>query len=350
MSDTHETVREVSVSTNSTVAHPRGPIASPVDFDRYGDYVGKRDRPNRLIKDHSDGAFVRPPYPFRGRIGDTEFPAEPGRYHLFASYACPWASRSLIVRKLKGLDDVIGVSIVDPVRDGRGWAFREGPGQTGDTSGNGFTFLSEAYEATEPGYPGHLSVPVLWDNKTHRIVSNHFPDISLDIGSQFNQWATNPELNLYPDNLRQEIDVLADDIYTNLNNGVYRAGFAQSQAPYEKAVHDVFATLDKLEGRLSEGGPFLFGDQLTEADVRLWVTLVRFDVVYYVHFKVNIRHLTDYPALWAYARRLYAIPAFRETTNFDHIKRHYYTTHPLNNPLRIVPVGPEINWNLTDQD
>ena len=341
---TAETASAAATATSGA----RGPIASPIDFERYGDYVGASRGPSRSERADASGAFVRAPYPFRGRIGDPDFPAEAGRYHLFASYACPWAHRSLIVRRLKGLEDAIGVSIADPVRDGRGWAFREGPGQTGDTSGSGFALLSEAYEATEPGFTGHYSVPVLWDTATRRIVSNHFPDISLDIGSKFDAWAAHPEIDLYPVELRDEIDPLQDRIYRTVNNGVYRAGFAKTQEAYEAAVGELFETLDALERRLSQGGPYLFGDRLTEADVRLWVTLVRFDTVYSVHFKTNVRRIVDYPALWTYARRLFAIPAFGGTTRFDHIKQHYYRTHPQINPLRIVPVGPEIDWSLPE--
>jgi putative glutathione S-transferase len=190
---------------------------------------------------------------------------------------------------------------------------------------------------------------VLWDKKQGKIVSNHFPDISLDIGSRFNQWAKHPDLDLYPEDLRAEIDPLQDEIYRNLNNGVYRAGFAKTQSAYEQA-HEVFDELDKLEKRLSQGGPYLFGDRLTEADVRLWVTLARFDVVYYLHFKLNLKRIQDYPALWLYSRRLYAIPAFHDATRFDHIKAHYYGTHPGNNPLRIVPIGPQVDWSLKPEE
>ncbi|HEY2550698.1 MAG TPA: glutathione S-transferase C-terminal domain-containing protein [Streptosporangiaceae bacterium] len=317
--------------------------ASPVDFARYGDYgdfSSDKERAKRPAE------FVRAPYPFRGRItadGSSGYPAEPGRYHLYISWACPWACRAAIVRKLLGLEDVISLSAVDPVRDGRGWAFREGPGHSLDPV-NGFAYLREAYEATEPGYDGHISVPLLWDKQAGRIVSNNFPDITVDLDTQFGRWA-DPQVQLYPEQLRPQIDEIAGLVYATVNNGVYRAGFAGSQEEYEKAVTAIFATLDQLE-RLLAGQRYLVGDSLTEADVRLWVTLARFDSVYYSHFKTSIRRLTDYPALWAYARELYARPAFAESTNFDHIKRHYFITHGHLNPSRIVPVGPELDWSI----
>jgi len=208
---------------------------------------------------------------------------------------------------------------------------------------NGFSFLREAYEATEPGYDGHISVPVLWDKHAGRIVSNNFPDITIDLGTQFGQWANG--LELYPSPLRADIDEINALVYERVNNGVYRCGFAQTQQSYHAAVTALFETLDLLEARLARQR-FLAGDVLTEADVRLWVTLARFDSVYYSHFKCSIRRLSDYPALWAYARDLYAIPAFRQTTNFDHIKRHYFTTHGRINPSRIVPDGPLLDWDL----
>jgi len=313
------------------------PVASPVDFSEYGDYSVKAPvRP--------DGAFIRPLYPFQGRItadGSSGFPAQAGRYHLYVSLACPWAHRSVIVRSLLELEDVVSLSVVDPVRDGRGWAFRDGPGYGPDPV-NGFTLLREAYEASEPGYDGHVSVPVLWDRETAQIVSNNFPDITIDLGTQFGAWAA-PGIELYPEPLRAEIDALNDRVYSSVNNGVYRCGFAGTQEAYDVAVAALFSTLDELEERLASRR-YLFGDQITEADVRLWVTLARFDAVYITHFKANIRRLVDYPNLWAYARDLYQQPAFGPTTNFDHIKRHYYTTHPQLNPLRIVPAGPVLDW------
>lgn len=318
--------------------------ASPVDFGAFGDYGDYRPKGDRQRVQPS-AEFVRAPYPFRGRItadGSSGFPAEPGRYHLYISWACPWAHRSAIVRRLLGLDEVISLSAVDPIRDGRGWAFRAGAGHSLDPV-NGFSFLREAYEATEPGYDGHISVPVLWDKVTGRIVSNNFPDITIDLDTAFGEWA-DPSVRLYPAELRPEIDAICEVIYAGVNNGVYRAGFAQSQEQYHKAVTQLFETLDQLEDRLA-ARRYLVGSTLTEADVRLWVTLARFDSVYYSHFKASLRRLTEYPNLWGYARDLYSRPAFRETTNFDHIKRHYFMTHSHLNPTRIVPDGPLLDWD-----
>jgi glutathionyl-hydroquinone reductase len=315
--------------------------AGPVNFEEYGDY-GAYKRPAGA---RPPAQFVRAPYPFRGRItadGSGGYPAQAGRYHLYISWACPWAQRSAIVRRLLGLEDVVSLSVVDPVRDGRGWAFREGPGLSLDPV-NGFAFLRDAYEATEPGYEGHISVPVLWDKQDSRIVSNNFPDITIDLDTQFGQWA-DPAVDLYPERLRGEIDEINAVVYEWVNNGVYRCGFAASQEAYHEALVPLFQTLDELEDRLTSRR-YLVGDALTEADVRLWVTLARFDSVYYSHFKTSIRRLTDYPALWGYARDLYSRPAFRETTNFDHIKRHYFMTHSHLNPSRIVPEGPLLDWD-----
>ena len=245
------------------------------------------------------------------------------------------------MRELLGLQDVISLSAVDPVRDGRGWAFRSGDGYGPDPV-NGFALLREAYEATEPGYDGHISVPVLWDQQAGRIVSNNFPDITIDLDTQFGAWAS-PGYDLYPEQLRPQIDEINELVYASVNNGVYRSGFATTQESYHDAVTTLFRTLDQLEQRLG-GQRYLTGDTLTEADVRLWVTLARFDAVYYSHFKCNLRRVADYPNLWAYARDLYALPAFGGTTRFDQIKRHYYTTHPNLNPSRIVPDGPVLNW------
>ncbi|MEV0144108.1 MULTISPECIES: glutathione S-transferase C-terminal domain-containing protein [unclassified Nonomuraea] len=274
-----------------------------------------------------DGRFARQPNRFTDRLG----PPEPGRYRLYASYACPWAQRVLVVRRLLHLEDLLDVTIVDPIRDEKGWRV---PG--GDPE-----YLSELYLATDPDYTGRYTVPAVWDTVERRIVTNDFPQITLDLETS---WSTTPDL--YPERLRPDIDALNDRIYHGLNNAVYEAGFARSQDAYEEAVARVFTTLDELEERLAKGSPYLFGDALTESDVRLYPTLARFDAVYHGHFKCSVRRLVDYPALWAYARRLYAVPAFGETTDFDHIKRHYYMTQTNINPSRIVPVGPAIDWSL----
>jgi putative glutathione S-transferase len=294
----------------------------------------------------ASGAFVRQPYPIRDRItadGSSGFPAEAGRYHLYVSLACPWAHRSVIVRKLLGLEDVISMSVVDPVRDERGWAFRDGPGYSHDPV-NGFQFLSEAYERTDPSYEGRYTVPCIWDRATGRLVTHNYPDITIDFETQFTAFHRPGAPDLYPEALREEIDAVNAVVYEDVNNGVYKAGFATSQEAYEEAFRALFARLDWLEERLSRQR-FLVGDTLTEADVRLFTTLVRFDSVYYLHFKCNLRRLVDYPRLWAYARDLYQRPGFGETVNMEHIKRHYYMTHPQLNPTRIVPLGPQIDWD-----
>jgi putative glutathione S-transferase len=293
----------------------------------------------------ADGAFVRQKYAFRDRItadGSSGFPAEAGRYHLYVSLACPWAHRTIIVRRLLGLEEAVSMSVVDPVRDERDWAFRDGPGHTAD-SVCGLQFLSEAYLRTDPGYTWRHTVPCLWDRVTERLVSNNYPDITIDFEMQFTRFHEPGAPDLYPERLRADIDAVNAVVYADVNNGVYRAGFSTSQAKYEAAVDALFARLDWLEARLA-GQRYLVGDQLTEADVRLFTTLARFDAVYVGHFKCNLRRLVDYPNLWGYARDLYQRPGFGETVNFDHIKRHYYATHEHLNPTRIVPRGPLVDW------
>jgi putative glutathione S-transferase len=289
------------------------------------------------------GAFVRGEYPIQGRFsadGSSGFKAEAGRYHLYMSLACPWAHRTLIVRSLLGLEDVISYSVVDPVRDERGWAFTAGyPDPV-----NGFEFLSQAYLATDPDFDARFTVPTIWDRQTGRLVTNNFPDITIDFETQFTAFYGAGAPDLYPERLRPEIDAISEVIYHDVNNGVYRTGFATTQQAYEEAFDTLFNRLDWLEDRLSRQR-YLAGDQLTEADVRLWVTLARFDAVYHGHFKCNRNKLIEFPNLWAYARDLYSLPAFGGTTNFDHIKRHYYMTHPTLNPTRIVPKGPETDWS-----
>ena len=292
------------------------------------------------------GAFVRQAYSIRDRItadGSSPFPAEPGRYHLYVSLACPWAQRTMIVRKLLGLEDPISLSVVDPIRDERGWAFRDGPEHSRDSI-NDFEFLSEAYLRTDPDYTGRYTVPCIWDRVTGRLVTNNYPDITIDFETQWGAYQRPDAPDLYPEALRAEIDSVNAVVYEDVNNGVYKAGFATTQEAYETAVDALFARLDWLEDRLA-GQRFLVGDQISEADIRLYTTLARFDSVYVGHFKCNLRRLVDYPNLWGYARDLYQRPAFRETTNFDHIKRHYYMTHDKLNPSRIVPKGPIIDWN-----
>jgi glutathionyl-hydroquinone reductase len=289
------------------------------------------------------GSFKRQEDAFRDwvkRDGSTAFKPERGRYHLYVSLACPWAHRTIIFRKLKGLEDAIGMTVVDPVRDERGWAFRDGPGHSHDPV-NGFQFLSEAYSATDPGYHGRVTVPVLWDTQTKRIISNSDDDLLRMFNSEFADFATN-DYNFVPPELVTEIDALNKTIYERVNNGVYLAGFATRQKAYERAATRLFQTLDELEARLGKGR-YLFGDRLTETDWRLFVTLIRFDAVYHGHFKCNVRRIVDYPNLWPYLRDLYQHDGVAETVNFDHIKRHYYVTHAEINPTRIVPIGPALD-------
>jgi len=290
------------------------------------------------------GEFIRQESAFREWItadGSSGYRAEPGRYHLYVSYACPWAHRTIIFRKLKGLEDVIGMTVVDPIRDERGWAFTDEVG--GPDPVNGFRLLAEAYRATEPGFGGRVTVPVLWDKKTGRIVNNESSEIIRMLNSEFDEWATRRSVDFYPRALRAEIDAINANVYDNVNNGVYRCGFATSQEAYDEAYENLFAALERLEVRLAHHR-FLVGETQTEADWRLFTTLVRFDPVYVGHFKCNERRLVDYPNLWAYTRDLYQTPGVAETVNLDHIKRHYYLTHRTINPTGVVPRGPVIDY------
>ena len=289
-----------------------------------------------------DGRFVRQGDAFRDWVtadGSSGFPAEAGRYHLYVSLACPWAHRTIIVRALKGLEHAIGMTVVDPIRDDEGWAFRDGDGTTRDPV-NGFAYLAEAYRATDPNYHGRVTVPVLWDTVTKRIVSNSDDDIMRMFETEFDAFAKLRELDLYPEHRRAEIDELNELIYETVNDGVYRAGFAVTQAAYAEAAYRVFDTLDELDARL-RNTRYLFGNAPVETDWRLFVTLVRFDAVYHGHFKCNLRRIADYPNLYGYLRDLYQIDHIATTVNFDHIKCHYYVTHDEINPTRIVPIGPE---------
>lgn len=291
-----------------------------------------------------DGAFMRRDSAFRRWVssdGSTEFPAAAGRYHLYVSLACPWAHRTVIMRRLKGLESVISLSVVDPIRDERGWAFRDVSGAELDPI-NGFDYLSQAYLATESGYQGNVTVPVLWDTQTSQIVNNESSEILRMLNSAFDAF-TDVTDDFYPDDLRAEIDAVNERVYTTVNNGVYRCGFARSQRAYERAFGELFDSLDWLEERLATRR-YLCGDRLTEADWRLFTTLLRFDAVYVGHFKTNRNRIIDMPNLWGYARELYQWPGVADTVNWDHIKRHYYVTHTSINPTRIVPLGPYVDW------
>jgi glutathionyl-hydroquinone reductase len=292
-----------------------------------------------------EGAYEREDSRFRRWVtaeASAEFPAATGRYHLYVALACPWSHRAVILRHIKGLQDAISISYVDPYRDERGWAFSGGR-YVDDV--NGFDFLAEAYEQTQAGYDGNISVPVLWDKQTGQVVSNESADVVRMLGSAFDALAGEPGLDLYPAPLREEIDSLNERIYATVNNGVYRAGFSKSQAAYEDAFEHLFATLADLERLLSQRR-YLAGDEITEADWRLFPTLVRFDTVYYLHFRCNGRRILDHPNLWGYARELHQHPGIAETVAMDEIKRHYYTTHDELNPKRIIPAGPlDLDWD-----
>ncbi len=275
-----------------------------------------------------DGRFLRQQDAFRDWVrgdGSSPYPAVAGRYHLYVSLACPWAHRTIVTRKLKKLERAIPMTVVDPIRDERGWRFDD-------------RFLSELYRATDPNYRGRVTVPVLWDTESNRIVSNSDDDIMRMFETEFDAIG-DASLDLYPQALRGEIDALNEEMFTTVNDGVYKAGFATSQSAYEEAARALFAALDRLDERLATRR-YLFGDLPVESDWRLFVTLVRFDAVYVGHFKCNLRRIADYPQLSGYLRDLYQIPGIAETVNFDHIKRHYYMTHDDINPTRIVPIGP----------
>jgi len=293
-----------------------------------------------MKNEKSKGEFKRQEDAFRDWVtsdGSTEYGAEKDRYHLYVSLACPRAHRTLIVRQLMGLNDVVGATVVDPVRDEKGWRFGTGDGFAEDPI-NGFRFLQEAYRTSDPGWRGRVTVPVLWDKKTNRIVNNSEDDICLMFHQGFGSFS-NGKWDLFPQDMVDEQTELSALIYETVNNGVYRAGFAGAQGVHERAVRGVFETLDMLENRLADRR-YLLGDMITEADWRLFCSLIRFDAVYYVHFKCNMRRIVDYHHLWGYLRDLYQVDGIAETVNFDHIKRHYYITHPDINPTRFVPVGP----------
>jgi len=299
----------------------------------------------------TNGRFVRPATSFRnfvtadgspGPSGEGGFAAERGRYHLYISLACPWAHRTLIFRNLKNLDDVISVSLAEPLYGKTGWEFGKGHGGTADDV-NGKSTLAEIYLIADPHYTGRVSVPVLWDKKRRTIVNNESSEIIRMLNSAFNAF-TNIHTDYYPAALRGEIDRLNEVVYSTVNNGVYRAGFATSQDAYEEAARGIFATLDLLEDRLSRQR-YLVGGDITEADWRLFTTLVRFDSVYYSHFKCNLRRIADYPNLWNYLRDLYQQPQIAGTVSIDQIKRHYYGSQRQVNPSGIVPIGPLIDFN-----
>ncbi|WP_338703106.1 glutathione S-transferase C-terminal domain-containing protein [Streptomyces sp. Q6] len=291
--------------------------------------------------------FKRSRSHFADRItadGRDGWPVEAGRYRLVVSYACPWASRALVVRRLLGLEDALSLAVADPVQDDRSWRFTLDPDDRDPVLG--IRFLSEAYDAREKGYPGGVSVPAIVDVPSGRLVTNDYQQLTLDLETEWTALHRAGAPDLYPEPLRDEIDEVMEGVYRDVNNGVYRAGFATGQAEYEDAYRDVFARLDTVSERLA-GQRYLVGDTITEADVRLFTTLVRFDAVYHGHFKCNRNKLTEDPVLWAYARDLFQTPGFGDTVDFDHIKRHYYQVHQGINPTGIVPLGPDLSGWLT---
>ncbi|MGZ8391024.1 MAG: glutathione S-transferase family protein, partial [Rhodoplanes sp.] len=298
----------------------------------------------------SGGRFVRAESPFRrwvtpdgrpGPSGEGGFAAAPGRYHLYVSLACPWAHRTLILRKLKKLDGAISVSVVSPHMGGAGWTFDESEGSTGDAL-NGARTLADIYRLADPRFTGRVTVPVLWDKTRRTIVNNESSEIIRMLNSAFDAF-TDVTADFYPPELREAFDEINALVYPSINNGVYRTGFATTQAAYEEAFLALFEALDAIESRLASKR-YLIGNAITEADVRLFTTLVRFDAVYVGHFKCNLRRIADYPNLSNYLRDLYQTPGFGETVNLDHIKRHYYGSHRQINPTGIVPLGPALDF------
>ncbi|MCP5364863.1 MAG: glutathione S-transferase family protein [Hyphomicrobiales bacterium] len=288
----------------------------------------------------TDGRFVRQESRFRHWVtpdGSSGFPAAAGRYHLYVSLACPWAHRTLIFRALKGLQDAIGVSVVDSLMLENGWELSEDADPV-----NGARYLYEIYLRAQPSYTGRVTVPVLWDRERATIVNNESADIIRMLNAAFADLASEDQ-DFYPETLQDDIDAVNERVYHTVNNGVYRCGFATSQSAYDEAFDQLFTTLDWLEGRLSRQR-YLVGGQITEADWRLFTTLVRFDAVYHGHFKCNWKRITDYPNLWPYLRELYQVPGVAETVDFTHIKTHYYGSHRTVNPSGIVPRGPEIHF------
>ena len=297
--------------------------------------------------DPESGRFVRAPNHFAARItadGRDGWPVEPGRYRLVVSRACPWASRGLIVRRLLGLESAIPAAIADPIQDERSWRFTLDP--DGRDPVLGIRFLAEAYNAAEPSYDGGISVPAIVDVPSGKLVTNDYPQITLDFSTEWTAYHRAGAPDLYPDKHREEIDELNRGVYKDVNAAVYEAGFAAKQAAYDDAFTRLFAKLDELSERLA-GQRFLVGDTVTEADIRLFTTLVRFDAVYHGHFKCNRHKLAELPVLWAYARDLFQLPGFGDTVDFDHIKRHYYQVHTQINPSRIVPNGPDLSLWVT---
>ena len=295
-------------------------------------------------KELSNGAFKRQKSIFRSLIDKaTQFRPEKGRYHLYLSHACPWAHRTLIVRALKELESAVSVSFVHPIRDENGWCFESEDNQYSDPI-NGFSHLMEAYKIMDPAYDMRVTVPVLWDRLTNQIVNNESSDIIIMLNEKFNQF-TDSNMDLYPKGLRTEIDEMNQYIYTNINNGVYKCGFASTQSVYEDEVLNLFKALDHIELNLNRK-KYLVSDSITLADIRLFVTLIRFDIVYYNHFKTNFKHIYEYENLWRFVKLLFNHKKIQPTIKLEEIKDHYFKTHPFINPSGIVPIGPDIKERL----
>mmetsp|Transcript_19012 Transcript_19012/g.19137 ORF Transcript_19012/g.19137 Transcript_19012/m.19137 type:complete len:390 (-) Transcript_19012:363-1532(-) len=339
--------RFVSNPRSNLVLTSRKPcISSPSVLRMASDKVHKAAMDDVSVK----GEFVRKDSAFRDFVtadGSTGFKAEPNRYVLYVSLACPWAHRTLIVRALKKLEDVIDVIVVDHYMDGEGWRFPEDesvvPGATPDKL-YGFKRIRELYFKAVEGYSGRFTVPVLWDKQKETIVNNESKEIIVMLNQEFNEFSKNPELDLFPSSKRNEIVEVSEDFYNPVNNGVYRCGFARSQEAYSAAFVELFEKLDELEMRLDKSR-FLVGDELTLADIRLFTTLIRFDAVYVLHFKCNKKMLREYPNLYNYTKDVYQTEEIKATVNFDHIKMHYFRSHPTINPLGIVPLGPSLNFD-----
>ena len=299
---------------------------------------------NKEYEQDEKGRFKRNSTTFRDRItadGSSGFPAVANRYHLYVSYACPWAHRTLIMGRLKGLQDAISISVVDPLMAEDGWEFSDFKDTIPDKV-NHTDYLREIYALADDNYTGRVTVPILWDKAKSTIVNNESREIIRMLDTEFTDIGN--QADLYPEKLHSEIDKAIDDIYDPINNGVYKAGFAQSQEAYTEAVKQLFSALDYWEDVLAKQ-KYLCGDSLTEADICMFTTLFRFDAVYYVHFKCNLRHIWDYPNLWNYVKRIYNYPGVKDTCNLEHIKLHYYQSHPHINPSGIVPQGPLISFD-----
>ncbi|MFI5954627.1 glutathione S-transferase family protein [Cryptosporangium sp. NPDC051539] len=291
-----------------------------------------------------EGEYKRAPSHFTDRIGTQSWPLEAGRYRLVVSRACPWASRAVIVRRLLGLEPVLSMAVADPIQDSQSWRFTLDP--DGRDPVLGIRYLNEAYYARDASYDGGISVPAIVDVPSGVLVTNDYPEITINLEIEWAPLHRPGAPALYPPELRDEIDAINADVFRDVNNGVYRAGFATRQGAYTRVATKLFERLDALESRLADRR-YLVGDTITEADIRLFCTLVRFDLVYHGHFKCNRRKITEYPALWAYSRDLFQTPGFGDTVNFDHIARHYYEVHRNINPTGIVPIGPDLSLWLT---